>query len=94
MQALVSYLPNIYVLFGIIFYEGILGGLVYVNTFALVYEASDPSEREFALGAVGVADAAGIAIAGFMALILEPTLCKYQIAHGRPYCGIHLESKM
>ena len=38
LHALYSYLPSIYIVFAIIFWEGLLGGAVYVNTFAKVGE--------------------------------------------------------
>ncbi len=89
-----NFVPNIYFLFAIIFYEGILGGLVYVSTFALVYKTTAAEEREFAMGAVGSADAFGIVTAGLLALWLEPFLCQYQISVGRPYCGIEYPSRL
>src|ERR1700733_2579768 len=52
LQSLFMIIPSIYPLFVIIFCEGILGGLVYVNAF---YEVQDrehvDGNREFALGA-------------------------------------------
>ena len=35
---------------------------------------------------VGMADSGGITIAGFISLILEPLLCRYQVNDGRPWC--------
>jgi battenin len=48
-QSLFFFLPSIYYIFGTIFFEGILGGLVYVNAFHNV--RSHAPDREFALGA-------------------------------------------
>ena len=87
LQSLFVVIPSIYPLFIIIFFEGILGGLVYVNAFQEVREReSENGEREFAMGAVGMADSGGVTVAGFVSLGLEPTLCGYQVEHGRPYC--------
>ena len=87
LQSLFVIIPSIYPLFIIIFFEGILGGLVYVNAFQEVREReSENEEREFAMGAVGMADSGGVTVAGFVSLGLEPTLCGYQVEHGRPYC--------
>ena len=99
IQSLLVIIPTIYPLFIIIFCEGILGGLVYVNAFHEVQdrEHSD-ADREFALGAgtsfphsgltmiVGMADSGGVTVAGFISLILEPLLCGYQVNTGRPWC--------
>ena len=35
---------------------------------------------------VGMADSAGITVAGVAGLILEPLLCGYQVNDGRPWC--------
>src|SRR5204862_7286664 len=34
LHALLNFLPNVYFVFAIVFWEGLLGGLVYVSTFA------------------------------------------------------------
>ncbi|KAL8700219.1 MAG: hypothetical protein Q9201_005567 [Fulgogasparrea decipioides] len=54
LQSLFSFIPSVYIVFAIIFWEGLLGGLVYVNTFAEIRERVPVEEREFALGAVTV----------------------------------------
>jgi battenin len=52
LQSLFVVIPSIYPLFVIIFCEGILGGLVYVNAFHEVQEREHvDGDREFALGA-------------------------------------------
>lgn len=52
LQALFVIIPSIYPIFIIIFCEGILGGLVYVNAFHEVQDREHVTgEREFALGA-------------------------------------------
>ena len=38
MQSLFDFIPNVWIIFLIIFWEGLLGGAVYVNTFAEVGE--------------------------------------------------------
>jgi battenin len=98
IQSLFVLIPSIYPIFVIIFFEGILGGLVYVNTFHEVLEREHiDGDREFALGAgifhivqidelVGMADSGGVTVAGFLSLIIEPLLCRYQVANGRPWC--------
>jgi battenin len=52
LQSLFVIIPSIYPLFIIIFCEGILGGLVYVNAFREVQDRENVDrDREFALGA-------------------------------------------
>ena len=86
LQALFVYLPNVYFIFIIIFYEGILGGLVYINAYHEATETLSASEREFGLGAMSQADSGGVVVAAFLSIGLELGLCSYQTAHGRPYC--------
>ncbi|ODV84434.1 hypothetical protein CANARDRAFT_29282 [[Candida] arabinofermentans NRRL YB-2248] len=89
IQALFVIIPNIYFLFVLIFYEGLLGGLSYVNTFMLASEKTSLYEREFAMGCVGISDSAGIVLAATLAMFIEPSLCHYQVSHDRPYCTLH-----
>ena len=86
MQALFDFIPSIYIVFGIIFWEGLLGGAVYVNTFAEISERVEKSEREFSLGAATVSDSAGICIAGIVGMGVETGLCEWQVEHGRSWC--------
>ncbi|KAK4141708.1 CLN3 protein-domain-containing protein [Dichotomopilus funicola] len=86
LHALWGFIPSVYVVFGIIFWEGLLGGAVYVNTFAEIMENVPAEDREFSLGATSVSDSGGICIAGFVGLVLEVWLCQWQVEHGRDYC--------
>ncbi|KAI1914371.1 hypothetical protein LOZ61_002274 [Ophidiomyces ophidiicola] len=56
LQALFNFIPNVYVIFIIVFWEGLLGGLVYVNTFAEITDRVPEEDREFSLGATTVSD--------------------------------------
>jgi battenin len=85
-QAMTFYLPNVWFVFAIIFWEGLLGGLVYVSTYAAVREELPEDEREFSLGAVTVSDSAGIFVAGLLGVVLERGLCEWQLSHGRDWC--------
>ena len=86
MHALFDFVPNVYVVFLIVFWEGLLGGLVYVNTFAEIAERVPKEDREFSLGATTVSDSGGICLAGLLGMVLEVRLCSWQVAHGRKYC--------
>ena len=73
-------------MFAVIFWEGLLGGLVYVSTYASVREEVPEREREFSLGAVTVSDSAGIFVAGLLGTAMESLLCGWQVRHGRDWC--------
>ncbi|KAK6359303.1 battenin CLN3 protein [Orbilia brochopaga] len=85
-HAVWNFIPTIWILFLIIFWEGILGGLVYVNTFAEITDNVPYEDREFSLGATTVSDSGGICIAAFISMALETWLCRHQVTHGRNYC--------
>ena len=70
-----------------VFWEGVLGGAVYVNTFAEIGEKVPLERREFSLGAVSVSDSAGICVAGGLGMALEVALCSWQVQRlGRDWC--------
>ena len=62
-------------IFLIVFWEGLLGGAAYVNTFHRISEESEQRSREFSLGITSVADSISIAVAGFVALPLHNIIC-------------------
>ncbi|KAI1269666.1 protein btn-1 [Xylariaceae sp. FL1019] len=86
LHSLLNFIPNVYIIFLIIFWEGLLGGAVYVNTFAEIMENVPTADREFSLGATSVSDSGGICIAGFVGMVMEVWLCSYQVSHGRDWC--------
>ncbi|KAL8689855.1 MAG: hypothetical protein Q9218_004564 [Villophora microphyllina] len=85
-QSLFSFLPSVYIVFAIVFWEGLLGGLVYVNTYAEIRDRVPNDEREFALGATTVSDSAGITVAGLLGLGVETFLCEWQVRRGKDWC--------
>jgi battenin len=86
LHALCDFLPSVWVIFVIIFWEGLLGGLVYANAFAEISDNVPTPDREFSLGATAVSDSAGICMAGFLSMAFEIWLCRWQVGHGRDYC--------
>lgn len=86
MQSLGNILPSVYIVFAIIFWEGLLGGLVYVNTFAEISDTVDKQDREFSLSATTVSDSGGICVAGFISMAVEVWLCNWQVRGGRDWC--------
>ena len=85
-HAILNFIPNVYIIFLIIFWEGLLGGLVYVNTFAEISDTVPIEDREFSLSATTVSDSGGICIAGCISMVFEVWLCDWQVTHGRNYC--------
>lgn len=85
-HALFPFVPTVWLVFLIILWEGLLGGLVYVSTFAAIREEVPEDEREFSLGAATVSDSAGIFVAGLLGTGIETALCSWQVAHGRDWC--------
>lgn len=86
MHAMYPFIPTVWFVFAIVFWEGLLGGLVYVSTFAAIGEEVAEEDREFSLGATTVSDSAGICLAGFVSIGMEKALCGWQVQHGRDWC--------
>ncbi|XP_038064479.1 battenin-like isoform X2 [Patiria miniata] len=68
--------PSIFLIFGIIFFEGIVSGASYVNTFYLISQNEDPKYKEFAMGATTASESCGIAIAGMIAIPVHDAICR------------------
>lgn len=89
LQCLWYFLPEswgVYAVFLVVFWEGLLGGGVYVNTFERIREEKEGEEREFALAACTVGDSCGIGLAGFVSLWLEGAVCGAAVGKGREWC--------
>lgn len=86
LQASTFFLPSVWIVFAIVFWEGLLGGLVYVNTFAEISDNLPVADREFSLSATTVSDSGGICIAAFVSMAFETALCDWQVRHGRNWC--------
>lgn len=85
-HSLFYFLPSVWIVFIVVFWEGLLGGLVYVNTFAEITDKVPRADREFSLGATSVSDSGGICIAGFIGMAMEVWLCQWNVDRGRPWC--------
>jgi len=67
-----------------VFIEGLLGGLTYVNTYALVNKGTEPQYREFSMAVVSMSDTIGIMFAAIVSLFSE---CAIQRHNGfDPVC--------
>uniref|UniRef100_A0A914D4Z6 F-box domain-containing protein n=1 Tax=Acrobeloides nanus TaxID=290746 RepID=A0A914D4Z6_9BILA len=67
-NAIYMFIPHIWIVLILIFYEGLLGGASYVNTFSRIHEEADPEVREYCMAFAGFADASGIVLAGFTSI--------------------------
>ncbi|KAH6695690.1 batten's disease protein Cln3 [Plectosphaerella plurivora] len=85
-HAIYNFIPSVYIISIIIFWEGLLGGAVYVNTFAEILDNVPSEDREFSLGATSVSDSGGICIAGLLSIAMEVRLCNWQVSQGRDWC--------
>ncbi|XP_008283958.1 battenin isoform X2 [Stegastes partitus] len=70
-----QFLPNAWLVFAIILYEGLLGGAAYVNTFFFISKETEDRYREFAMAAASVGDSLGIALAGLAAFPVHTYFC-------------------
>ncbi|XP_077591366.1 battenin isoform X3 [Stigmatopora nigra] len=70
-----QFLPSAWLVFGIIFLEGLLGGTAYVNTFYFISKETEDREREFAMAAASVGDSVGIALAGVTGFPVHRYFC-------------------
>lgn len=89
IEALYFPIESVYFIVICSFYEGLLGGSSYVNVFLNVneiYSTSSSQKREFCMGVVTISDSLGILFAALTGLVLEPSLCRHQVANGRDYC--------
>lgn len=86
LHAMFDFLPNVYIVFAIVLWEGLLGGLVYVNTFAEITDNVPLEDREFSLSATTVSDSGGICIAALLSMGFETSLCRWQVDRGRDFC--------
>jgi battenin len=46
-----NFIPSVWIVFGVILWEGLLGGATYVNAFNNISNEIDPVYREFSMGA-------------------------------------------
>lgn len=67
-EAIFMFTPSIWIIFSIIFFEGLLGGGTYVNTFYRMGKEIPANRREYAMSVVTLSDYMGITAAGFLSM--------------------------
>ncbi|KAM6957277.1 battenin [Aplochiton taeniatus] len=70
-----QFLPSVWLVFGIVLYEGLLGGAAYVNTFYYISKETGDRHREFAMASASVGDSMGIALSGATAFPVHKYFC-------------------
>lgn len=67
--------PSIWIIFAIVFWEGLLGGGAYVNTFYRMSKEIPGARGKFAMSVVSMSDSVGIALAGIFAIPSHNAIC-------------------
>uniref|UniRef100_A0A158QRN3 Battenin n=1 Tax=Haemonchus placei TaxID=6290 RepID=A0A158QRN3_HAEPC len=75
-EAIYWFTPHIAIIFGLIIFEGLLGGAAYVNTFNKIHKMVPPDIREYSLSVASVGDSMGVNFAGFMSIPLHNFVCR------------------
>lgn len=81
--ALFRFLPHRYVVFCVMFFEGLVGGVVYVNAFYKLRKTAPSELKAWALGAASVGDTLGITFAACVNIFLE---CGIRRLRGESSC--------
>jgi battenin len=74
-EAIYMFVPNIWIIFGLIAFEGLLGGGAYVNTFYRMSKEIPATRREYAMSVVTLSDSLGITLAGILAMPMHNYVC-------------------
>lgn len=80
MCTIFVWLPSSVFSYGIVFWEGLLGGLTYVNAFSNIRNETPTHLKEWALGLATVGDAAGVSLAALVSLWLEQAILNFRAA--------------
>lgn len=64
------------VIFLLVFWVGVVGGLCYVHTFQRLIRELPKNQHKFSLGMITIAESFGIAIGGFSAIPIHNILCR------------------
>lgn len=68
-------LTNIWLIFVIVFWVGIVGGLGYIHTFWRIATEVPQTHQKFSLGIMTIAESCGIAFGGLSAIPIHKFLC-------------------
>jgi battenin len=82
--AVYDFVPSIYIVFAIIFWEGLLGGSIYVNVFYLMSQTFHGEEKEFCLGATSMSYGLSITLSAVLGIFYFPFLKHERQRLGHP----------
>lgn len=68
--------PTIWIVFVIVFYEGVLGGMCYANCLNRLALELSPQYKSFGLGLTVIGQSIGVVLAGFLAIPIHNFICK------------------
>lgn len=68
--------PTIWFIFGLVFWEGLLGGCCYVNTFKRITKELPTRYKSFGMAFAGIGESLGVVGAGFLAIPIHNVICK------------------
>lgn len=74
-EVMTFFSPSIWIVFVVVLWEGLIGGVAYVNTFYKMLKEIPENRRKFAMGIVSISDAVGISLAGAFAIPTHNALC-------------------
>ncbi|XP_062581936.1 battenin-like [Saccostrea cucullata] len=78
-QVFLRFIPNIWIIFVIVLFEGLLGGAAFVNTFYKISEDIEAEYKEFSLSAATIADSFGITLAGAISIPTHNHICSLNL---------------
>ncbi|BES95336.1 CLN3 protein [Nesidiocoris tenuis] len=81
-EALIGYISYLEIVLVIIFWEGLLGGACYVNTFRRIMKERPRESRDFAMAINAIGDSIMISLAGLIAIPVHNALCKTHPTYG------------
>lgn len=68
--------PSIWIVFIIVFWEGLLGGCCYVNTYNLISKEVPTRYKGFGMGITTIGGSSGIVLAGLLAIPIHAVICR------------------
>lgn len=75
-EAIFYYIPNIWIVFVLVLWEGLIGGATYVNTFYRISTEIPKADLEVSMGIASMADSIGIALAGWLSMPVHNVICE------------------
>ncbi|CAH1733350.1 battenin [Aphis gossypii] len=75
IETLYSFTPNIYIIFAMIGFEGLLGGGAYANSYHNIMKKVPKERQEFSMAMTSLSDSIGITLSGLLAIPLHNRIC-------------------